>query len=104
MADDITYKPLPGAGYFGLLSPTRVYLADDHLLGISRVAYQERYLRFYLADIQAIIVRRTQRHVAWTIVLSVMLALVLLLVAAEESATPLLVMIPFAIALVANAM
>jgi hypothetical protein len=58
-----TYCRLPGRARkrFGLLEFywNRLWLADDHLLQVHMTAYSESYKRFYLKDIQAIVISRT---------------------------------------------
>lgn len=74
------YRRLPGP----LLSPTRVWLGEDHLLVQIRSSWThiERYRRFYLRDIQAFIIRRTAEGKAWSIVLGGGIVLMLLIGAA----------------------
>jgi hypothetical protein len=43
----------------------RLWLAEDHLLLVASTAIGERYKRFYFADIQSIVLRKT---VGWIIV------------------------------------
>jgi len=45
------------------------WLADDHILVAKRVFWTERYSRFYLADIQAVSICRTQTSLVWSILL-----------------------------------
>jgi hypothetical protein len=43
----------------------RLWLGDDHLLVVATVLGVERYRRFYLRDIEALLVRRTSRRLVW---------------------------------------
>ncbi|HEY3855496.1 MAG TPA: hypothetical protein VGO67_13985 [Verrucomicrobiae bacterium] len=61
------YSRLPGRGVrgsgFRLFSSSRavctLWMGRDHLLLVDRTGYTESYKRFYFADIQAIVIRRT---------------------------------------------
>ncbi len=59
------YTRLPGRGlrYGGFRLFSRaictLWMGADHLLLVDRTGYTESYKRFYFADIQAIVVRRT---------------------------------------------
>jgi hypothetical protein len=44
------------SGVRGLLGPTKWYLSEDCLLAAKRVAYSVEYRRFYLQDIESIVV------------------------------------------------
>jgi hypothetical protein len=52
-----------------------LWLGDDHLLRIDSSGYTENYRRFYLRDIQAVIIRKTIGMQIWVLVFG-MLALV----------------------------
>src|SRR5438105_2031626 len=56
-----------------VFSPARssLWLGKDHLLGIDTTGYTETYKRFYFRDIQAIIIRRTNRLRNWSLGLGV---------------------------------
>ena len=54
----------------GIGSSSRLYKADDHLLSVESNIFTEKYYRFYFPEIQAIIVRRTDRGAIWSIVLA----------------------------------
>ena len=43
----------------------RIYLCDDHLLLVGFDGFSENYRRFYLRDLQGLVVRRTSRRL-WT--------------------------------------
>jgi hypothetical protein len=58
---DRPYRRLPGTGR-RLFSSFRLWLGPDHLLHANLQGYAEEYQRFYLRDIQAIVVRRTNRR------------------------------------------
>jgi hypothetical protein len=71
------------------ISSYSLWLGLDHLLLIESNGYSETYKRFYLRDIQAIIVRRTDARRTTNIVLGVLAGLLLLigLLIGEMSAT-----------------
>ncbi|HEX8312705.1 MAG TPA: hypothetical protein VF614_15390 [Chthoniobacteraceae bacterium] len=54
----IPYQKLPIRS-FGWAGPARLWLGPDHLLQVSTTSVSERYRRFYLRDIEAVLVRRT---------------------------------------------
>jgi hypothetical protein len=76
------YRRLPGRAQkgFGLLDQTRqqLWMAEDHLLVLDRHAYTERCKRFYLKDIQAIAVCRTNFGKMLNVTLSLLAACFLL--------------------------
>ena len=75
MADTpIVYQRLPGRGA-GLASRSKLWRASDHLLLVKSSTIEERYRRFFFADIQAIIIQRTARRLAITTVLLLLAAL-----------------------------
>jgi len=76
-SDEIVYRPLPGNG---LSSWTSLFLGPDHVLMRIRAGWNEEYRRFYLRDLQAVVVRQTARSLVWTIVLACLLAAVAILV------------------------
>jgi hypothetical protein len=49
-----------------------MFLGGDHLLCVDSSGYAEEYRRFYYADIQAVLVRKTQRGGIWTMVWSIL--------------------------------
>jgi len=51
-----------------------LWLGKDHLLCIDTSGYTENYKRFYFRDIQAFIIRKTDRYKWWCIVTGVMAA------------------------------
>ena len=65
---DYTRLRTPGIGW---LTFCRVYIASDHILVVDCSGFEERYRRFLLTDVQAILLRRTAH--GWLI--SLMLAL-----------------------------
>lgn len=71
------YRKLPG-GATQLINPSTLYLGPDHLLKVTYVGGAEEYKRFYYADIQAVIVRRTPGYLGWGIGLGLPTALLLL--------------------------
>lgn len=60
------YSKLPGLGTGGM-QRFRLWLGPDHLLQVASTAIGERYKRFYFADIQAFVVRRTAGYMGWSI-------------------------------------
>ena len=76
------YQSLPGRGRRGLFlsfavssSWCSLWLGPDHLLSVESRNYQEEYKRFYFRDIQAVIMRRTQRASATNVFFLIMLVL-----------------------------
>ena len=69
----IRYQRLPGRGRPGgfALSASRcsLWTADDHLLSLETTIGAESYRRFYFRDIQAFIVRPTNKRAVWNIIL-----------------------------------
>jgi len=69
---DKEYQRLPGAGTRrqGLISVwstrSRLYVGKDHLLCVDSQLIAEDYKRFYYRDIQAIIVRLSNRRNIWS--------------------------------------
>lgn len=49
----------------GMFSSASYWLATDHLFVVEQSGYAERYHRFALDDIQALIIRGTQNHQWW---------------------------------------
>jgi hypothetical protein len=62
-----TYQRLPGSGGGGF-QRCRLWLGPDHLLQVASTPVGERYKRFYFADIQALILRRSRSGLWWGIV------------------------------------
>lgn len=58
------YRKLPGRAA-GLLGYTRLWLAEDHLLSVTSTFGVERYRRYALRDIEALVIRRTARRLIW---------------------------------------
>ena len=76
----IPYSKLPG-DFRGIFRRNTLWLGSDHLLLIDSTRFSETYKRFYLRDIQTIIVRKTPRFVLpyyWVLLAGV--ALVVLLI------------------------
>jgi hypothetical protein len=83
MADSpAPYRKLPGRGS-GVISIATLWEGDSHLLLVTSCPSGESYRRFFYADIQAMILRRTSR---WKIT-NIILGLVLLAAAAPFLAT-----------------
>lgn len=68
---DTPYQRLPGAArnFAALFS---LWLGDGHLLQVSAMFGVENYRRWYLREIQAVIVRRTGRRSLWNIIWGVL--------------------------------
>lgn len=62
------YRKLPGR-VGGVLSTSRLWLGRDHLLSATTSFGVERYRRFYLKDMEALVVQRTKRRAIWNAVL-----------------------------------
>ncbi len=62
-----SYRRLPGRG-LNWSGNARLWIADDHLLQVNSTLLAERYRRFFLKDIRAILVRPTKVRLIWTIV------------------------------------
>lgn len=58
------YQRLPGSRLLSVGIRPSLWLASEHLLALERTVGSERYRRFYLRDVEALIVRRTQRRAA----------------------------------------
>lgn len=71
------YRKLPGRGG-GLFISSRLWLAKDHLLRTELRGFTEMYHRFYFTDIQAILVRPTNRWLVEIAVTGPLLVLFLL--------------------------
>ncbi len=65
------YRKLPGRGV-QLYGVKRLYAGADHILQITFAGGAEEYRRFYFADIQAVIIRRTSGYIWWSIVWGVL--------------------------------
>ncbi len=59
-----TYRKLPGRG-LAFAGVGRLWLAEDHLLEVESLLIHERYRRFFLPDIAALVVRRTNSRLVW---------------------------------------
>lgn len=64
---DPAYRKLPGRG-LSWTGFARNWIAEDHLLEVNSLLVSERYRRFFLRDISALVVRRTKVWLAWNIV------------------------------------
>jgi hypothetical protein len=59
------YKKLPGKART-LVTTSRLWLGDDHILLVKSTRIVEEYRRFYFPDVQAMIIRRTMPfHYGW---------------------------------------
>ena len=56
----VPYRRLPGRGRTPLGSHS-LWIGEDHLLLVELRGFTETYRRFYFRDVQAIILRRTDR-------------------------------------------
>lgn len=81
MSKEETYRPL-ARGRRNLSRSSRLWLGKDHILSVSSVRGYETYRRYYLHEIQALIVRPTRTALVWSIILG--LSSVALLVTAER--------------------
>jgi hypothetical protein len=68
------YQKLPGVGTRGA-HRVRLWQGSDHLLFVASSSLGERYKRFYYADIQAIMLRKTSRWMGWIITLLILTGL-----------------------------
>ncbi|MFB3890869.1 MAG: hypothetical protein ACE15C_02470 [Phycisphaerae bacterium] len=66
-AQEHGYRRIPGAGLLAAWASTTAWLGADHVLVAVRSVFTETYKRFYLRDVQAVVVRRTSDYTAWTI-------------------------------------
>jgi hypothetical protein len=62
------YSKLP-ARAIGWAGPARLWLGPDHLLQVTSTTINERYRRFYLRDIEALLIRRTKVRLILNIIL-----------------------------------
>ncbi len=62
MATNNGYRRLPGS-FRGFFRRNTLWLGEDHVLLVDSSRFSETYKRFYLPDIQAIIIRKTPRFV-----------------------------------------
>jgi hypothetical protein len=79
-APQFVYDKLPG-DFRGFLTRNTLWLGSDHLLLVDSSRFSETYKRFYLRDIQSIVVRKAPRFVVpyyWALLL--VAALIALLV------------------------
>jgi len=61
------YQQLSGRSY-GLRGIGSLWLGDGHLLEVVAILPVERYRRWYLRDIQALVARRSWKRIAWNLV------------------------------------
>lgn len=73
----VEYRRLPGASYGGA-GRARLWLGGDHLLEVGSWIAAERYRRFPLADIRALVIEPTRIAFIWTVVSGSLLLLALL--------------------------
>ena len=60
------YRKLPGRG-IAFSGIGRLWIAEDHVLEAEWLLFHERYRRFFLKDIAAIVVRRSKARLYWNI-------------------------------------
>ena len=60
------YRKLPGRA-LAFSGIGRLWLADDHLLEVESLLFHERYRRFFLKDIAALVIRRTKVRLYWNL-------------------------------------
>lgn len=73
------YRKMPG-DFRGFFRRNTLWLGSDHLLLVDSTRFSETYKRFYLPDIQTIIIRKTPRFVLgyyWAVIAAVSLILLL---------------------------
>ncbi len=58
----VRYRKLPG-DFRGFFRRNTLWLGSDHLLQVDSTRFSETYKRFYLRDIQTVIIRKTARFV-----------------------------------------
>src|SRR4029079_4215005 len=62
------YQRLPGNRLVSFGTRSSLWLAPDYPLSLERTVASERYRRFYLRDIEAVVIRRTPRRGAFNFV------------------------------------
>ena len=65
----IHYTKLPGPGV-GWVGRARLWLAEDHVLEVNSTLFTERYHRYFLRDIRAVVAQRTKTGYYWNIALA----------------------------------
>lgn len=99
------YKKLPGRGWTWS-GPSRVWLGEDHVLLVLNRTFFESYRRFFLNDIQAVIVQRTHTGKTWTGVWATAFIFFSLIALAVDDRIAALVLaglgVPFFVALIIN--
>jgi hypothetical protein len=84
--DRIRYRKLPGR-LRGVVRGASVWMGPDHLLAVRSTRFREEYKRFYLRDVQAIVVANTPRfHVSSRVILLAVLWLFTYLVVRTTAA------------------
>jgi hypothetical protein len=74
------YRRLPG-GFRGFIRKSQLWLGDDHILLVDSTRFSETYRRFYLRDVQSIIIRRTSGFVVpyyWVLLAAACIVLLLI--------------------------
>ena len=69
------YQRLPGSRLVSFGTRSSLWLAPDHLLALERTIASERYRRFYLRDIEAVVIRRTPRRGAFNFVCFILIVI-----------------------------
>src|SRR5688500_11360545 len=72
------YQRLPGGRIASLGTRPSLWLAPDHLLALERTIGSERYRRFYLRDVEALVIRRTSRRALLNVVCLLLAAVTML--------------------------
>lgn len=81
---EFPYRKLPG-DFRGFFRRNTLWLGPDHLLLVDSTRFSETYKRFYLADIQSIVIRKTPRFkLPYYWVLLIIAVLIALLEAASR--------------------
>lgn len=84
-------EPLGATGLRRWNRRHRIYLCDDHLLLVGFDGFSETYRRFYLRDLQGLLVQRTSRRLWINLVFGVATGLLLLPVVIPGSPTEVIV-------------
>ena len=78
MADSIRPYERLSRSFLGLNGVGTLWLGKDHILQVRNVVSVERYRRWYLAEIQSIVLRRTATRLIWNVIVGGGAALILL--------------------------
>jgi len=73
------YIRLPGRRMLAVWGVDSLWLAKDHILSIKKRGYVEEYRRFYLTDVQSILMDQTGDGTVWSLILGFVIAVLLLI-------------------------